>query len=139
MIKTSNPTGLVARTGLAHRSRTGLPGALAGAINLTTVAVAANQHLGTATRTQEETARSFHRRLSCADKNSTGSRILWNNLPAQVPMHIVGRGTGKDLEVLPGIAPALFGNVIFTRIAVDCHSAQVNLCKPATCPYLRRK
>ena len=68
--------------------------AVAGAVDLAAVAVTANEYLGPATGTEEESARRFHRwRSMSRQRSSTGLSVLWNTRPA--PVHSTAWGTAS--------------------------------------------
>ena len=56
----TSPAGLIAVTGSTDGGASGLIGTLCGAVAVTSVAVAANDHRGTATRTQLASSWNFH-------------------------------------------------------------------------------
>ncbi|MDO8651951.1 MAG: hypothetical protein Q7R66_07170 [Undibacterium sp.] len=61
VIEAANSTGLVTPASFTHARRSDLFTAMSGAIDLTTIAVGADQHLDPAMRAKKESTRCFHR------------------------------------------------------------------------------
>jgi hypothetical protein len=121
MIEASNPARLVAYAGLTYRRRSGLLCTGSCAIDMATIAVAAHQHLGTATRAQEESTRDVHRRhMSCRSDIDRKVRSVEQS-PCTRVRHAVGHGIGHAWRLTPVSCLFCSAPSFLPHVALCCH------------------
>lgn len=121
MIEAANPASLVAGSCCPHGDGAGLPCAFAVAIDLATIAIAADQYLDAARRAQVQTSRNFHRPIpSRRQKIDRKIDFVEQSSCTCAHAHCGARHRG-NLAVLAGVVPVLLGSDRFTLFGSRCH------------------
>ena len=97
--KTAATAGLVAPARLPDRATSGCLRTVRGAVDLATVAVAADDHLRPAAHAQKESARGLHWRLKSRQGDIDRAFKLVKYSPCTRARHGVGHDIGPDLAV----------------------------------------
>ena len=132
MGKASAPTTLIAPASLSYRSAADLFRTRCGTVNLTTVAVAANEHLRAAAPAQKESPHRFHRlALHRAEQLSlsTGRGNPWNNRPAHVFGTLWGTASGQAWRFTTVSCLFCSATSFLPHVAPHCHPLGKENCK----------
>ncbi len=121
MLEAASSALLVALTGFPKRGFASYLGAVTLTVNLAPVAAAADDDLGSAAMTKEESAAGFHWRFPSRQCDIDRDLPLVKYSPCTRARHGVGHGIGVNLAVLAGGVPVLLGGIFLPHLEHPCH------------------
>jgi len=124
VIEAASTAALVELARLAYRATAGRLCTAGCAVDLASVAVAANQHLHPTSRAQKETSQRFHWRSMSRQRTIDRAIPLVKYSPCTRARHAVGHDIGVNLVVLAGVVPVSLAAYFYrTRTRLSSLSA----------------
>ena len=121
MLEAASSALLVAVAGFLDRSAACGLGAASGTIDLAPVAAAADDDLGSAAMTKEESARDFHWRFPACQCAIDREMSIVKYSPCTRAQHGVGHGIGVNFAGLAGVVLVLLGGPFLPHRERACH------------------